>query len=87
MRLASDCAQLEFALSSILGPTGQHCLNRNRNHRNKLHLQQYEMAAYTVLGKHLGGISADLIGGKLEKGKKKRMKEDQDKVTEVSRVK
>ena len=22
MRLASDCAQLEFALSSILGPTG-----------------------------------------------------------------
>jgi hypothetical protein len=23
MRLASDCAQLEFALSSILGPTGQ----------------------------------------------------------------
>jgi hypothetical protein len=44
------------------------------------------MAAYTVLGKHLGGISADLIGGKFEKGKK-RMKEEQDKVTEVSRVK
>jgi len=62
MRLASDCAQLEFALSTILGPTGQTAVGPTgltalgpayrllRAFRSLLFLTPADMASYQGLG-------------------------------------
>jgi len=62
MRLASDCAQLEFALSSILGPSGQSAIGPTgltalggsyrllRAFRSLLFLTPSDMASFSGLG-------------------------------------
>ena len=62
MRLASDCAQLEFALSSILGPSGQSAVGPTgltalggsyrllRAYRSLLFLTPSDMASFPGLG-------------------------------------
>lgn len=65
MRLASDCAQLEFALSSILGPSGQSSIGPTglialgqgyrllRAFRALLFLSPHDVAVYPGLGSSL----------------------------------